>query len=293
MIHQEVVEQLQPFIVTSWHGHRDDSDIPEAVTHVWNDKFNPRRGSRSGNQSNVDLAILDSSGNVVHWFDGFSQPNNGRRPSLANFTAREIQSTLSRLDLRDLPKRNNELLLPDLELTRGIRVFVRLMDDRMPAYQAPVVEVVELNDNDWEQLAWPETDRSVDAASLAKWLRQVYPPGVMERTNQQTKQAYRIRSVDGTLSLVQAESDDHQRFACLSGVVKLTDEGDDGFFFEGKLEIVLTYDLHETKAVSLRGVFEGIYPRFDPNRDQPRQIPLQAVFESLPGQTARPARVDQ
>ena len=26
---------------------------------------------------------------------------------------------------------------------------------------------------------------------------QVYPPGVMERTNQQTKQAYRIKSVEG------------------------------------------------------------------------------------------------
>ncbi len=278
--------------MTSWHGHRNDANIPDAVAQVWKEKFNSRRGPQSGNQSNVDLAILDSSGKVVHWFDGFSQRNNGRRDALANFTAREIQRTLPKLNLRDVPERTNGLKLPDLNQSRGIRVFVRLMDDRMTAYQAPVVEVVPLDDADWDPLAWPDVERQVDAAKLSKWLMQVYPPGVMERTNQQTKQAYRIKSVEGSLSLVAAGSDSNQRFARLSGAVKLTDEGDDGFAFEGQLAIDLAYSSNEPEVRSLKGVFEGSYPRFDPNRNQPRALPLKAFFESLPESMTTSAKVD-
>ncbi len=117
--------------MTSWHGHRNDANIPAAVAQVWKEKFNSRRGPQSGNQSNVDLAVLDSTGKVVHWFNAFSQRNTGRRDALANFTAREIQRTLPQLNLRDVPERTNALKLPDLDQSRGIRVFVRLMDDRM------------------------------------------------------------------------------------------------------------------------------------------------------------------
>jgi hypothetical protein len=218
----------------------------------------------------------------VHWFDGFQHDNFERRESLAQYTSREIRAAVSRMDLGGLTPRNNPLKLPDLDRSRGIRVFVRLMDDRMTAYQAPVVEVVSLEPLDWQPLAWPTDSRSVEASALAKWLSQVYPPGVMERTNPVTKRVYGIESVTGTLSMVPAGSDRTQRYALLRGNVRLHDDGDDDFSYEGSLSIVLTYRLDDPNVHSLRGVFEGIYPRTDPMRNRRREIPLQAVFESRP-----------
>ncbi|SVD66406.1 uncharacterized protein METZ01_LOCUS419260, partial [marine metagenome] len=39
-----VLAQLRPYIVTSWHGHRNDVDIPDVVKTVWRRKFQPPRG---------------------------------------------------------------------------------------------------------------------------------------------------------------------------------------------------------------------------------------------------------
>ncbi len=126
------------------------------------------RGSRPGMQSNVDLAVLDSKGQVVHWFDGFVFQNPGRRTLLEEYTERELSKAIAQLKLNDLPPRKNPLILPDLNQSRGVRVFVRLMDDRMQAYQAPVVEVVRLAQEDWASLTCPDKERSVNAASLMK-----------------------------------------------------------------------------------------------------------------------------
>ena len=115
-----------------------------------------------------------------------------------------------------------------------------------------------------------------------KWLSQIYPPGVMERTNPRTKLAYKIKAVQGTLSLAPAGADAARRYATLSGTVRLTDEGEDKFSYEGKLNAVLTYKPGEQNVLSLRGVFEGEYPRYDRMRNRNYWIPLQAAFESLP-----------
>jgi hypothetical protein len=152
----------------------------------------------------------------------------------------------------------------------------------MTAYQAPVVEVVPLDEDDWAQLAWPDKPRSVDAAGLTKWLSQVYPPGVMERTDPRAKVVYKIKAVEGTLSLAAAGADDSRRYATLSGTVRLTDEGEDEFGYDGKLNVVLTYQPDSRDVVSLRGVFEGMYPRYDRMHNRSFRIPLQAAFESRP-----------
>ena len=110
----------------------------------------------------------------------------------------------------------------------------------------------------------------------------VYPPGVMERTSQQTKKVYQISKVEGSLTLEAAGSKGKTRYAILSGQVKLTDEGPDDFSYEGQLEIVLTYGSSQAKVVSLKGVFDGIYPRYSRVQERVRKIPLRAAFESLP-----------
>ena len=62
-----------------------------------------------------------------------------------------LSQAVSRLPLNALPLRQNPLSLPDLDQARGVRVFVRLMDDRMSAYKAPVLEVVPLDRQEWAQ----------------------------------------------------------------------------------------------------------------------------------------------
>ncbi|HBO52718.1 MAG TPA: hypothetical protein DD471_12105 [Planctomycetes bacterium] len=276
---------LRPFIAASWHGHRDDPTLPKPVQEVWRRKFSNRQARNK--QSNVDLAVLDSSGKLVHWFDGFRriEPQGFRggqkRESLGSYTVRELQIALLGLDPAEIREKKHPLVLPDVE-EPGVRVFVQLLDDRMRAYRAPVVEAVALEKADWKTLEYPRKKRSVDAGDLKKWLAQVYPPGVMERTSQQTKMVYQISKVEGELTLEAAGSNGKTRYAILSGQVKLTDEGPGDFSYEGKLEIVLTYGSTRAKVLSLKGVFDGIYPRYSRVQERVRKIPLRAAFESLP-----------
>ena len=276
---------LRPFIAASWHGHRDDPNLPKPVQEVWRRKFSNRRDKNR--QSNVDLAVLDSSGTLIHWFDGF-RPSEAvgfrgpqKRESLGSYTERELQIALLGLDPAEIREKKNPLVLPGLE-GAGIRVFVQLLDDRMRAYRAPVVEAVALGKADWKALEYPRKKRNVDAGDLEKWLSQVYPPGVMERTSQETKKVYQISKVEGELTLEAAGSKGEIRYAILSGQVKLTDEGPGDFSYEGKLEIVLTYGSTQSKVLSLKGLFDGIYPRYSRVQERVRKIPLRAAFESLP-----------
>jgi hypothetical protein len=277
-----VVGELAPFVVTSWHGHRDDDDVPAAVQEVWREKFRPGRGPGRPRQSNVDLAMLDPKGRVVHHFDGFPQGGPGRE-GLGAYALRELRRGQERLDEPPPKVEERPLVLPDVgEGQSGVRVFVRLMDERMRAYQAPVVEAVDLDEKGWAHLARPRRAREVEAGDLAAWLGQVYPPGVMERTDPKTKEVYRVASVSGTLDLAPLEPAEGLQRAVLSGRVRLTDEGPDDFGWEGDLEVLLTYRKGESAVHSLRGVFEGVYPRYDRVRRVKRDIPLQAVFESRP-----------
>ena len=247
---------------------------------------NRARGLDSREQSNVDIAVLDPQGKVVHSFDGFRRPRSdrrgGHRESLAEYSAREIGKAIERLETPPTHRKKRQPKLPDLGKDSGMRVFVRLMDDRMKAYQAPVVEVVRLDTDDWKALAQPTKKRSVDASRLEKWLSQVYPPGVMERVDPRTKKVYGIAKVDGELTLSPAGSQDERDLAILRGKIRLTDEGPGDFTYEGQLDVVLSYSRTDPGTPSVRGVFSGIYPRYDRRRRQAREIPLHAAFESLP-----------
>ncbi|MFP6650054.1 MAG: hypothetical protein VB817_11360, partial [Pirellulaceae bacterium] len=271
MIDPAVVRQLQPFIVTSWHGHRNDTDLPKPVRDVWNWKFQVLGDMR---QSNVDLAVLAPDGRVMHSFDAFERFPLRSGESLAEYTARELKRGLGLLDLEGIPARNNPLRLPDLDGKQGVRIFVTLKDDRMRAYRAPIVEVIPLTTADWQLLTYPQQPRELQARDLHKWLSQVYPPGVMERTDPRTKKVYEISSTEGTLSLIPAAGTGTMRQAILSGQVQFRDEGNDGFSYQGDLQVVLTYPIDKQQPSSLRGVFEGVYPRRDRFQNRNRQVPL-------------------
>ncbi len=221
---------------------------------------------------------------------GFRGPQ--KRESLGDYTARELQIALLGIDLAEIREKKHPLVLPNVD-EPGIRVFVQLLDDRMRAYRAPVVEAVALGKDDWKALEYPRKKRNVDAGDLKKWMSQVYPPGVMERTSQQTKKVYQISKVEGNLTLAPAGSNGKTRYALLSGRVKLTDEGPGDFSYEGKLDIVLTYGSTQTKVVSLKGVFDGIYPRYSRVQERVRKIPLHAAFESLPVDDVKPSSTER
>ena len=281
---------LRPFIATSWHGHRNDPDLPEAVRKVWREKFggkgaNGRRFQKQ--QSNVDLAVLDAQGTLIHWFDGFRRmggqpfPGGQRQESLADYTVRELKKATTGLNMEGTPIKEHPLKLPDPGRS-GIRVFISLLEERMQAYRAPVVEAVPLTRKDWKPLKYPHVKKTIEASSLEKWLSQVYPPGVMERTSPQTKKVYQITRIEGNLTLEPAGSAGKLHYALLRGKISLTDEGPDDFTYDGDIEIVLTYSSSLSLPLSLRGVFDGIYPRYNPMQRSFRNIPLHAAFESLP-----------
>ena len=172
--------------------------------------------------------------------------------------------------------------LPDLGGEPGIRLLVSLRDERMPAYRAPVVEVVPMAKTDWKPLVWPDKERVVPAATLKSWLAQIFPPGVLERTNPVTKVVYAIKAVEGKLKLSPLKSEGEDRQAILSGVVRLIDEGPGEFSYQGILEVVLTYGKGETSPQTLCGYFDGLYPRSDRMHRDIRWLPLQAAIESIP-----------
>ena len=281
---------MRPFIAASWHGHRNDADLPDAVRTVWREKFARQTGNGPRlrkKQSNVDLAVLDAKGKLIHWFDGFrrmgeqSFPNGKRQESLGDYTARELQKATAELHLEGTPTEEHPLKLPDPGPS-GMRVFISLLEERMKAYRAPVVEAVKLNNNDWKPLSYPNRKKTIEASLLKKWLSQVYPSGIMERTDPQTKQAYRISKTRGILSLEPAGYFNNMRYALLTGSIILTDAGPDDFSYKGDIEIVLTYSKTRSMPQSLRGIFDGTYPRYNPMNRSFREVPLLAAFEALP-----------
>ncbi|MEE2714588.1 MAG: hypothetical protein VYD34_01110 [Verrucomicrobiota bacterium] len=277
-----MVAQLQPYIVTSWHGHRNDVEIPSAVKTVWRQKFQPSRRGLPQKQSNVDIALLDSNGRLVHSFDAAHNEEYGRRGAIEQHTNRQLQYAAPLLGLGRRSGQLRPLKLPALNGKRGIRLLVSLADERMKAYQAPVVEVVPLKDSDLQHLAWPDKERIVPATALKPWLSQIYPPGVMERTDPQTKFVYTIKSTTGQLKLTPTSPANGTRRAILSGVVRLTDEGPGNFSYQGVIGAVITYPKNDSKPQSLRGYFDGLYPRTDRLHRDTRWLSLQAAFESIP-----------
>ena len=137
----------------------------------------------------------------MRWFDGFRRtqpqrfPGTRQRESPGNYTARKLREALFDLDINRKPSGEYPLKLPDLK-EPGIRHLPPTARRQEGTYRTPVVEAAALEKADWETAPIP---RARIAAWTPQWLSQVCPPGVMERTNPETKLVYQISQVEGTL----------------------------------------------------------------------------------------------
>ena len=269
-----VVELLRPFIITFWYGHRD-SDMPDVV---WNELS--KRSRNAHRESNVFYLIIGSDGHLVHTFDAF--PKGSRTRSNQDYVSQELQFALDKIgsDL-EIPPRTPMRLprIPWGKTSPGIRVYVQLRDQRMRAYQAPVVEVLRFGKIARTALEYPETRRQIPAETLGAMLSQIYPPGIMERTDPDTKHVYDIDVIDGTLTLEPIQSSGKMRYAILKGNIRLHDSGRDDFSYSGSVECLVGYDREAPSFKFMRGTFDGMYPRQGRNGGI-RDIRLVAAFET-------------
>ncbi|MEK7468488.1 MAG: hypothetical protein AAB074_13845 [Planctomycetota bacterium] len=273
---------LKEFVVVSWHGHRDDKDIPEVVQEVWAAKFKP--GPGGGQQSNVDACVLDAQGKLVRKWDAMTPRKSGGRPepltggALAGHWRDNLAEARKTLGLGE-PGEPRPVKLPGLPegTDSAIRVFTRLNDKGMPAYYAPVVEVVPMETEDWALLAVPAKPAKLEASAFLPWLSKMFPGGVMERTDQVTKKVYDVTGAKGELLLEPAGVKGELKFALLHGNVTLTDSGGGEFSYSGELSVVVEY--RGGKVAGLKGTFEGRYPRTSPQGG--REFDITGVFERV------------
>lgn len=275
---------LKEFVVVSWHGHRDDKDIPQVVQDVWAAKF--KAGPGGGQQSNVDACVLDAQGKLVRKWDAMAprgergKGDTLRGDPLPRHWRENLTEARKSLGLGE-PGEPRAVKLPGLPegSDSGIRVFTRLNDKGMPAYYAPVVELAPMSEEDWELLALPAKTAKLSASALLPWLSKMFPGGVMERTDQETKKVYDVTGAAGDLALEPAGAKGETKFALLHGKVTLTDSGGGDFSYSGELCVVVEY--RGGKVSGLKGVFEGTYPRKGPQGSGGFEFELTGVFEHV------------
>jgi hypothetical protein len=267
-----IVKQLQPFLVTAWHG-ADVSDMPGDVKAI----FTGSELSKDPKRLNLFVFMLDHRGRLVHSFHGL--PGGPRGGGGRSDYTKEIPAGLAKLKL-PADQAGRALATPDLKATgagvpAGVRLFVRLNDEKDPfRSRMPVVEVVPMKAEEWKALALPEKAKAVEAAALKNWLVQLYPAGI--RTTDQRKV---FTQITGTLRLEPAGTDKTGRYALLRGKFQLAKGNDQESAFEGTLQAVLTYGLDAREVKSVRAVVEGDYLY---RLRGTQRMPLVAVVESRP-----------
>ena len=272
--HASVIEILKPFIVTSWTG-RSTRTAPAEVRAVY-DQVRKRM------PSNIVLFVLDSDARVVDAFVPFPEGNirslgfNSSR--MGTYVRDKIASAIDGMDLPRVKRSEEEVHPPDIDdlgYKEGLRIFLSLESRLKGNYKMPTVEVVPLTKGEKKALAYSKKSKSVDAVDLKGWLEQIYPPAIMERTGY-------IKSISGMLTLTPAGSKGNRRFALLEGEVQFLFDDAKGTRYKGDLSLVLSYPKDSSNFMTVRGVFEGVYPKSDRMQKRTMDIRMTAALESRP-----------
>jgi hypothetical protein len=262
----DVVDVLRPFVVACWSGRGTDV-MPEEVRALWKEA---KPGGR-----NISCMVLDSSGALVKaWWPLPDPAERGGgdpfgRERLGRLMKEQIEKASADLEKPAPPEK--KLTLPTAE-KEGVRILLALkVSGRAPMnYKAPTVEAVTATAAEKKALEYPESAREVAAADLRRWLEQIYPAAIMDSSGKPP-------ALKGTLTLSPAG----KRAAILKGELVFTMDDRAATEYRGTLEVAITYG-EGRDYVSLRGLFEGIYPKSDPKRGKPMEHSMTAVIESTP-----------
>ncbi len=263
--HPEVIEALKPFIVTSWYvSNADFGEMPAELLRL-------QREAGLRHEGNIGCFVLDEKARLVRGFHPWPGPTPNSlgfdKDRMGRHLRAEIDKATKEMKLPEVKKEERPIKLPDVE--RGVRIFLKL-DSRTASFRTPVVETVPSKPVDAQVLAWPREEREIPVEKLKAWFDPIFPPGVMD----QGPGTY--ARFGGRLTIKPAGP----RAAVLSGDVELV-MGDRGATaIRGRLEVALAYEADAMK--SLRGVFEGNYPKRDPMRGGVHDIRMTAAIESRP-----------
>jgi hypothetical protein len=271
---REIVDLLQPFIVTSWNGAGPSAMEPE-LREIFTRSAVPK-------DTNVFVFILDHHFHPVHAFRGLA----GRGPGRSDFKV-EIATAMAKLNgsvklarpAGDRPRAVPDLASSGSSVPAGVRLFIRRTDDPVQS-MIPVVEVVPMKPNEWDQLLVSEgsSGKEIEADALRSWLVHLYPPAIRA-----VDALVPFRTITGRLKLEPSGSDEKFRYAVLHGPVQLTKDavrnGDTDSAFEGTIQAVVTYPRDVSRVASLRGVIDGVY--LYRVRGE-RAVKLSAAIESRP-----------
>ncbi|MEO2023194.1 MAG: hypothetical protein ABGX05_15340, partial [Pirellulaceae bacterium] len=189
---------LRPFILVSWNG-TSTRDFPEDVGTLY------RQANLSRNGGPIRLFVLNPAGELEAAFFPFA----GQSPAtlgfdqqrMGTFLEQEVKKASAGMDLSKTRVAGRQLKLPGLtslkpaavsQMPAGVRVLLSLEHPFSNSYRVPVIETVAVNVAEEKVLQYPQTSRRVSAHSLKRWLEQLYPPGMMERSG-------RILDVQGDL----------------------------------------------------------------------------------------------
>lgn len=279
-----MIEALSPFIVTQCSG-TDASDLdaesravcsevelppgPNPALFVFLDRegmfhamVNPldfkRNAGKKGGIPETRLGALDSA--LLAAIESIAQELGGARKAFSQ----------------------TRLVLPTVEGAgpfAGVRIWLSIEYPAERAainYLAPTIEAASVSAEEKAALAWPgAAGRDVESKSLKTWLKQIYPPAIMDSYGNVTKGS-------GTLRLTPAEDADGMRRAVLSGEVDLVLDDAVSTRYRGTIEGVVLYAQDSEEPIGIRAVYVGRYPKRDQRNQQETQLTLTAVIESLP-----------
>ncbi len=279
--HVDVLQALQPFIVTVWNGAHP-REMPDKVRAVFEEA---QRQSREPG-GNIKLIVLDKDGAVQGSFYPFPGADPGSlgfdKERMGRYMLQQIEAITADMDLPSEVSEREQLALPTTDQA-GVRILLQLEHPTMVHYQTPVVEAVAFSAAELEALRYPDAARQVPAAALTRWFSQLYPPARMDG-------AGRVGEVAGTLTLEPVGELGGERCALLRGRLELTLLDRSSTEYGGQVELLLVYTAEGEQLIDLTGIFEGSFPNTGARRGPVRDITMRAVFESSLASRPSPGR---
>ncbi len=245
---------MRPYVLTHYSGYRKSAMPPEIreICDRW------RQASRRPEPlllffHSLEGRLVKTASPVVHHLIEKRLPLDDMHGQLL----RDLESVAHETGADRVKLPGDSLHLPDV--ADGVRIYLKVAAEaKLPGnYRVPIVEAVGVTVEERRVLDYPSGSRTLDASRLSRWLEQLYPPAIMERSG-------KITGVGGTLTLTPRDSDPSGRCATLTGEIDLTIDDGRRSRYRGTLEVALLYETKGQSYRSLRGTYRGTYSRSEP-----------------------------